>query len=174
MNPALRDQPERSASRRSVGNLDLHEMVARDALVLASPREIQIAIVAVAEEFRNVAARVVARVGHRLNRSGHHDGGFWRGDRESLVDEHFGVARMIDHEQRRKIEEVRLPEFCGDAQIVEPITRLQLVPAKLHPVLGHQHVGCRLRVDPQAQRRSPQHVGHEPHRLAVPGEQPGA
>ena len=50
----------------------------------------------------------------------------------------------------------------------------ELIPANPHPVFGHLHVGGRLGVDAQAERRSPDEVGDEAHLAAVPREQPRA
>ena len=68
---------------------------------------------------------------------------------------------------------MRLPELRGDAQVVLAVAGSELIAAHLHPVLGHEHVGGRLGVDAQAQRRAPDQVGDEAHLAAVPGEEPG-
>ena len=81
---------------------------------------------------------------------------------------------MIDDEQGDEIEEVRFPELRRDAEIVGAVARRELIAADLDPVLGHQHVGRRLRVDAEPQRRPPDQIGDERHLAAVPGEEPRA
>ena len=94
--------------------------------------------------------------------------------REPLIHEHFAVGRMVDHEQRDVIEEVRLPQLRGDADVVRAVARHELLARDPHPVFGLRHTRGVLRVDAQPKRRSPEEVGDECHAIAVPGKHPRA
>ena len=94
--------------------------------------------------------------------------------REPLVDVQLGLRRMIHHHQRDVVDEVALPQLGRDPQVVLPVARRQLIAADQHPVLGLRHAGRVLRVDSHAERRSPEEIGDEAHRLAVVGEEPRA
>ena len=93
---------------------------------------------------------------------------------EALVHPHLGVGRMVDHEQRHVVEEVRLPQVGGDAQVVLAVHRGELVAPDEHAVLGEGDVGGVLGVDAQTQGRAPDEVGDELHPAAVVGEEPRA
>ena len=146
------------------------------ALVAATPGEVEMAIVAVAARSSEHVAPLDRRARRPTAAPGPvtmtpSDG---RRHRETLVDEDLGAGGMIDDEQRDEIEEVRLPQLRRDAQVVGAVARHELIAAHLDPVFGHQHVGRLLRVDAQAERRSPEHVGDKRHLAAVPGKQPRA
>ncbi len=94
--------------------------------------------------------------------------------RESLIDKHLGVCRMIDDEQRDVIEEMCLPQFRGDTHVVGAVARHKLLTSDPHPVFRLPYTGGVLCVDAQPKRRSPEEVGHKPHTAAVPCKHPGA
>ena len=174
MDPARGDEPERAGPRRRVRQLHLHEVRARDALIRPAAGEIDVAGVARGREIRDVASLVVPNRRERLDRPGGDDLQLRRRHREPFVDEDLGVVRMIDDEQGDEIEEVRFPQLRRDAQIVGAVARRELIAADLDPVLGHQHVSRRLRVDAEPERRPPDEIGDERHLAAVPGEEPRA
>src|SRR5688572_33083064 len=59
MHPAVRDQPERSALRRIVAQIDLDIMVSRHSLILTTPERIEIVSVASVDDARYVLSVVV-------------------------------------------------------------------------------------------------------------------
>ncbi len=59
MHPAVCDQPKRTARRRIVAEIDFDVMIARDALILAAPKGIEIVSVKSADDVRNILAVVV-------------------------------------------------------------------------------------------------------------------
>ncbi len=81
---------------------------------------------------------------------------------------------MIDDEQRDVVEEVRLPQFGRDADVIDTVTRPQLIAGNPDPVLRLRHASRVLRVDAQTEWRSPEEVGHEVHVRAVPRKHPRA
>src|SRR5581483_11022268 len=77
---------------------------------------------------------------------------------------------MIDNHQRHPIEVMRLPQVCGDADVVLPVSGDQLIAAYLDPIF---RLGCRLgfpRLLAQAERRTPDEISDKAHLPAIVSE----
>src|SRR6185437_15071845 len=82
---------------------------------------------------------------------------------------------MIDDEQRIMVHIIRLPVFARDAQVIcAVVARNKLIAADVEP-LARSVDPFTLRIDVQAERRSPwADILNELHFAAVPGKQHGA
>ena len=146
-----------------------------DALKRAFGERGQVAAVARGDEIRDVAAGFIDSPQHRLRRAQRlHRQPRRRRGRKALIDVDLGAGGMIDDHQRHMVEEVRLPQLGGDAQIVAAVASRQLVAANAYPVFGLRDTRRVLRIDAKAERRAPQEVGHERDVAAVVGEHPRA
>src|SRR4030095_11989557 len=93
---------------------------------------------------------------------------------ESFIDEHLRVCRMVHHEQRHVIEEMCLPEFGRDTNVVDAIARPKLIARDPDPILRLTHTRGVLGCDAASKRRPPQEIGDEADLCAVPREHPRA
>src|SRR5262249_58822199 len=110
-------------------------MILRDPLIWAARECREIPSVSCRNGVGHVAAGLIpgtsegSNVSDRVNRERR------RLARKPLVDEHFLVGRMIHDEQRDVVDEMRLPQLGGDANVVGSIASGARVAANLHPVL---------------------------------------
>ena len=171
VNPSGRQQVNRPRLGGVVAEIDLDVMIARHALVLAAAERVEITAVDATDDFGHVVAVVVHGPRDRPRRFGPVKARLRRREKESLIDEHLRTGGMIDDGEMDVIEEVRLPEVGGDAHVVHAVAWLELVAADLDPIRRFRDSASVLGVDVEAERRTPQNVGHEVHPFAVPGEQ---
>ena len=147
-------------------------MIGGNTLIGAALERTEIVAVLAADEIGHLGSVLIPGARDRVRRAHRMHGQGRSLACESLVDEHRRVFGVIDDEERRMIDEMRLPELGGDSHIVGAVACRELIAANLHPVFGLRHAGGILRVDAQAERRSPQEVGHELHPRPIVGKNP--
>ena len=157
----------RPVSRQVVAKLGLDPVVARDPLIRPATEPVQDSAVAADDVFKDVAALIVPRRGDGMQRARRVHDERRRLPCESFVDINFGSRRVVYHQERHVVEVVRFPELRGDANVVCSVAGCKLVAADLDPVFRLTDARRVLGIDTQAQGRSPDKIGDEPHGLAV-------
>src|SRR5215831_8738440 len=149
-------------------------MILRNPLILAALERREVTPIALSDKIGDIAAGIIPRLGDRTRVRERVDRERRRLTRKTFVDEHVLVDGMVDDHQRHVIDEVRLPQLGGDADVVDAVARDELVAANLHPVFRLRDTRRVDGVDAQPERRSPQEVRDEPHVVTVVREHPRA
>ena len=154
---------------------ELDKVLLRDPLILPARECRQVLSVTDRNRFGDIVGLLVSRIHHRTQHLQRprfeRRGPRWQ---ESLIDEHLRISGMVDDEKRDVVEEMGLPQFGCDANVVHTVTRPQLIAGNPDPVLRLRHPRRVLRVDAQTEWRPPEEVGHEVHVRAVPRKHPRA
>src|ERR1035438_1258036 len=154
MQPAARDEPQWAEGRSVASKINFDIVVPCNSLILSPAKGIQVFAVKVVERCFYVIAQVIDSV---------RDGTRWVNacncklhgrNGESLIGEDLCTRRMIDSHQRQRVIVIRLPKLAGDAQIVEPVVRDELIAANLIPLFCSRDAGRANRVDAQAESRA--------------------
>src|SRR5689334_9812364 len=109
-------------------------MISRNALILSASEHIEIIAVKLVDDVRYVRAFIVDGGGNRVRRVDGRDSQLRGRDYKTFVNKNVGAGGMIDDLEIELIVVIRLPQLCGDAQIVITVARYELIAADLVPL----------------------------------------
>src|ERR1700730_17245735 len=143
-------------------------MIASHALELAAPETADRFSIERADEIRNILAIVIYCTRDSVRRGHRGDAKFGRWNHEALVDKDLRAHRMVNRHQSQIIVVVDLPQFRGDANIVEAIVRHKLLASDLVPLPRRRDLRGAECVDAKADGGAPgNRVLHKLHLLSV-------
>src|SRR5581483_218676 len=99
VHPALSDQNQRRVSWDIIAKVDFDVMIARNALILATPKGVEIFAIQIAQDVGYILSVVVDRARNRMRRFNGCDGKLRRRNYKSFVDKNVSTSRMIDRHQ---------------------------------------------------------------------------
>src|SRR5439155_11299819 len=149
VHPALRDQPERTALRRLVSQINFDKVIAGNALISASPKSVQILFIESKHHVGDAVAFIIARSSDLVRRRDGCDSQFCRWDYEALINENLCAGWMVDYHQTELVIVVRFPQLARDTQVVMAVTGDELIAAYLVPFFGRFNPRSAQRVNAQ-------------------------
>ncbi len=141
MDRTLRDQVQGTAIGRVIAEVHLQIVIARQALELAAPEAVHGSSVERADDVRDVLAIVVHCPRDVVRCRNRGDGKLRGRNHEALIYKDLGPNRVVNCREGEVIVVVDLPQFRGNADVVEAVVRHELIPSDFVPFSRRGYVG---------------------------------